>query len=579
MASVGRFATESVTGQAAILLVMLISALFLVVAFGISAIAFNNLKILRNVEQSLQSYYVAEAGIEDTLLRIIDADLNYEEANIVTLGGHTATTNVAPSGSELIVTSQGDATNRIRTVSTTLRENTVGASFFYGIQVDDGGLEMGNNARVSGNVYSNGNITGSNGATISGDAVVAGGLDTDPQVEWTTQNADQFFATASTNRDIAQSFTATETGTLPQIALYLGKSGNPTNNITVRLTTDNGGKPATSSLASDTIAFTQVSTTPNWVTVSFSAPPTVTNNTKYWIVLDTNSNSATHYWNWRKDSPGAYANNSGSFTSNWGSGGAAWTSVNGDLAFRVWIGGNATGISGMTVGDATSGTGRANLFTNTTIHGSACPNQYCLVENPVRQNLPIPDVTVQDWKAGAEEAGVHNGTYTLTNGASATIGPLKITGDLVVDNNAVLTLAGTIWVQGDVRLSNGCVIQLDSGYGANSGVLLTDGVVQVSNNCSFAGSGDPASYILLLSDKDDLNSTVMDIDNNALGVIYYAARGQIHFSNNAVAKEATAYGIELDNNATITYESGLQNISFTAGPAGGWDILRWQEVE
>jgi len=43
--------------------------------------------------------------------------------------------------------------------------------------------------------------------------------------------------------------------------------------------------------------------------------------------------------------------------------------------------------------------------------------------------------------------------------------------------------------------------------------------------------------------------------------------------------EATGYKLKLDNNAVITYESGLINSQFSAGPQGGWEIASWQEVE
>ena len=84
---------------------------------------------------------------------------------------------------------------------------------------------------------------------------------------------------------------------------------------------------------------------------------------------------------------------------------------------------------------------------------------------------------------------------------------------------------------------------------------------------------------MLLSAKDAPTENVMTIDNNATGVIYYASNGRIKFSNNAAAKEATAYGITLDNNAVITYESGLSSVSFSSGPSGGYDIVSWEEVE
>ena len=45
------------------------------------------------------------------------------------------------------------------------------------------------------------------------------------------------------------------------------------------------------------------------------------------------------------------------------------------------------------------------------------------------------------------------------------------------------------------------------------------------------------------------------------------------------AKEATAYGITMDNNATITYESGLADMTFSSGPGGGYDISAWKEIE
>ncbi|KKT91018.1 MAG: hypothetical protein UW93_C0014G0001, partial [Parcubacteria group bacterium GW2011_GWC1_45_13] len=44
------------------------------------------------------------------------------------------------------------------------------------------------------------------------------------------------------------------------------------------------------------------------------------------------------------------------------------------------------------------------------------------------------------------------------------------------------------------------------------------------------------------------------------------------------AKEATAYGIILNNEAIITYESGLANVNFYSGPSGGWNIESWAEV-
>ena len=559
------------------MLVILVPVAVLI-GFSVNILTFANKRAATVFADSLQSYYAAEAGIEDSLLRLVDPDLMHSSDTNFTINGATATITTAQAGSQYTITSEGEDSNRFRKVSTVLQENTSGASFFYGVQVDEGGLIMSNNATVNGSVYSNGSIQGNSGARITGDAIVAGGLEENPQDEWVSNDTDQLFATASSNRDIAQSFIATESGPVPQVSMFLGKVGSP-GNITLRITTDNSGKPDTSSLSSITIPASAVGSTPDWIDIALSSPPDVASGTKYWIVLDYGNNSASHHWNWRKDSTDGYANNQGIYTGNWSSSSATWTSVNGDLAFRVWIGGTATGIQDITIGDSTSGIGHANSFTNVTIHGSLCPNQYCVVENPPRTNMPISEAQIQTWKAEAAAGGTHSGNYTLTNGASGTLGPIEVTGDLELNNSAILTLAGTVWVHGNVQLSNNCVVGLDAGYGASSGVLIVDGVVQVSNGCTFSGSGDPESSIMVLSDREDPNGTVISVDNNAVGVIYYASRGRIFFSNNAAAKEAVGYGISLDNNASITYQSGLQDLRFSSGPAGGWDIISWQEVE
>ncbi|MGH7926326.1 MAG: choice-of-anchor R domain-containing protein, partial [Candidatus Binatia bacterium] len=479
----------SQSGQAALVAVIVIMSITLAIAFGMTVVSFNNRRVARNIVQSSQSYYLAEAGIEDSLLRIIDPDMSYSPSNSLTLGGQTATININESGNDITITAEGDVNSRVRTLSTSLSKTTTGASFFYGVQVDDGGLHMSNNSQVNGNVYSNGDIIGSNGARITGDASVAGGIDSTPQVESASQDTDQFFATTSGNRDIAQSFIATESGSVPQVSVYLGKIGNPGNNITLRITTDNNGKPDISSLASTTIADSLVPTTADWVTASFSSPPNVAIGTKYWIVLDYGSNSATNHWNWRQDSSDSYANNTGIYTNDWASGSAVWTNVGGDLAFRVWIGGQASRIEEIIIGDSSTGSGRANVFVNTSIHGSPCPNQYCLVENLPREELPIAPETIQNWKQEAAAGGTHTGDYVLSNGGVDSLGPTEITGDLALSNGATLTLTGTVWVHGNVQLSNNCIITLDAGYGENSGILLTDGTVQISNNCVFSGSG------------------------------------------------------------------------------------------
>jgi len=573
-------------GQVALASAVFLFFISLAILSGLVSVASREVRNARVNLDAKRSYFVAEAGTEDVIYRIRRGK-PVSGVETYTLGGAQATVTITDvtDGKDIVTT--GIAAGAVRRISTSVREGTSGVGFLYGIQVSDGGLSMSNNARVNGSVYSNGNIVGSSGTVITGDAVVAGGIASSPTVEWPTHNADEAFATAATNRDVAQSFTATASGATARIAVYLGKTGAPSADLTLRLTADNGGKPATSDLASATIARATVGATPSWINIAFSSAPNLTSGTKYWIVLDYGTNNATNYWNWRKDATDAYAGNAGYTTSNWSSGSATWAAVGGDLAFRVWIGGTSTKIESMTIGNSSTGTGRANLFVSSTVHGSSCPNAYCIIDNPAREELPISDGLIQDWRDTAETKGGTcvppqcdaSGNLILTNGASASIGPIKIPGNLTVDNNAILTVTGVIWVVGEVQLSNNCIVRLSSGYGTLSGMIVSDGEIDISNNCVFQGSGQAGSHIMLLSAKNAPTDEVIDVSNGSVGVIYYAAHGLIHLSNNAAAKEATGYGITMDNNAVITYETGLGSTLFSTGPSGGWSIQSWQEIE
>jgi len=569
-------------GQAVLFALFIAFLVFVVAAVGFSVLVVTRSKIAREAGEAERAFTVAESGLEDAILRVrnlMQLSPNYT-LSVGTDG--TADVSVVSSGSLRTITSLGTVGSVSRRVEAQVRISTEATvAFNYGVQVGDGGLEMGNNAIVDGSVFSNGNIIGGNGAEILGSAIVAGGINDAPSVEWAANDADQYFATVSGNRDIAQSFTATSSDIVSRVAVYLGKIGNPSASITLRLTEDNGDKPKNSSLADTTIDASTVGNTPSWINISFATPPSVTSGTKYWVVLDYQQSSGTDYWNWRKDASDGYLNHTGKYTGNWSSGSASWTNVGGDLAFRVWIGGVPTRIDTMIIND-----GQANSYINTTAQGSACPNENCPIANPSRQELPISEGLIQDWRNIAALGGTcapptcsSSGDFSLSNGSTVSLGPLYVPGSFALSNGSELIVTGTIWVAGPITFDNNAIVRLDSEYGRYSGVILGDDVAQITNNVEFYGSGDPASFPMVLSAKNDPFGTVINVDNNAQGVIYYANNGFIEFANGATAREATAYGIIMNNNAVIVYDAGLADARFSSGPSAGWQALSWREVE
>jgi len=240
-------------------------------------------------------------------------------------------------------------------------------------------------------------------------------------------------------------------------------------------------------------------------------------------------------------------------------------------------------ISNCTVG----GSATYDTKTSCTIGGSETTPNPTDFTDPANLPLPITAAQITDWENEAAAGGVISGDYILTNGLSASLGPKKISGNLTLDNNAILTVTGTLWITGQIKLSNGAVLKLDPSYGSLSGVVVAGiggdasaGYIEIDNNSNALGSGTAGSYTLLLSQRNNSSSIAIKASNNATGAILYAGTGVIELDNNSGLKEVTAYKIHLKNNAIVTYESGLANAQFTSGAGGSWAIEKgtWRET-
>ncbi|HEX9722597.1 MAG TPA: pilus assembly PilX N-terminal domain-containing protein [Candidatus Paceibacterota bacterium] len=192
--------------------------------------------------------------------------------------------------------------------------------------------------------------------------------------------------------------------------------------------------------------------------------------------------------------------------------------------------------------------------------------------------LPIADSEILQWQNEADDGSpLGNVTVTNTNpGVDLSLGPKKITGELIVDNNATLELTGTLWVVGKVTIKNGAIVQLSPGYGTMSGMIISDNIVLLDNT-SVSTGGQPGRYLMYISTST--SSQAIEAKNGSQSDILYTNTGTIKLDNNAKPREIVGYRIELSNNAVVTYETGLQTAAFTSGPGGGWTVTSWKEVE
>ncbi|MFA5932168.1 MAG: choice-of-anchor R domain-containing protein [Candidatus Paceibacterota bacterium] len=563
---------------------MLISVIFflfisLAIISGLVSPTVREFRISNDLIKSRQSLILSESGGEDAYFRLKNAK-PIGSSTTLTLNNNTATTQIVDSGyNEKTITTLGNVSSLQRTNQLVLSTGT-GVSFSYGVQSGVGGFNMENGSSVTGSVYSNGNITGS--GTISGSALSANSpaLTADQSNGSGIPPYDVIFGNADATQDFAQSFQVSTTSVVNKVDLYLKKFSTPSN-LTVRIVTDGGGKPSSSTLASGSLSASLVSTNYGWVNVPFSSNPELIMGTTYWIVIDSVTNSSRYY--------SIGANNDGYINgiSKIGRYTVTWNNTSPstlDGFFKLYLGGLTGLIRGVTVGTGSTGNAYAHTVNNTTVAGTNyCQtgtgnNKACntSLADPTQVAMPISDQNILDWKAEAEAGGTYTGNFTV-NSTSASLGPQKITGNLSVTNNAHLTVTGTLWVQGNITISNNATVSLSPSYGSGDGVIVADGLVNIGNNSVFSGSGTAGSYLMILSTSTSIQAIILS--NNGGAVLLYAANGTVELDNNASAKALNGKYIELGNNSTVVYDSGLVNSNFVNGPSGGWSITSWKETQ
>ena len=184
-----------------------------------------------------------------------------------------------------------------------------------------------------------------------------------------------------------------------------------------------------------------------------------------------------------------------------------------------------------------------------------------------------PAIDLDLWHAQAAAGGVFSGDKTFPDNAIADLGPIKITGNLTVSNNAVITVRGPIWVQGNLNLMNNAQLALDPGFGANSTIIAADGAVKISNNGVVLGSGDSRSFILMYAGS--AASPAISVSNNAAGAIFVAPNGLISVSNNAAVTAAAGDSVSLSNNCVIDYVTADHDASDVVISSGEASIGPW----
>ena len=553
---------------------------------------------------SIQATQLAEAGIDRAVSELNKSAGSYNGEAETVLGDGSYSVNVTNiDANNKIVEAIGYVPNKqnpksTRTIKIQISKGD-GISFGYGIMAGDGGFVMNGGSRVNGTVYSNYDILLSGGARITGDAYVAGGTQAtaNQQTDCSDPNCTNYDfgkTISGQNRlDIAQSFRPNATAVINKVSLKLKKYGNPPN-LTVRIMTDNAGKPSKTSLTSGSLSSSAVTGTFGYTDVGFITPVSLTAETTYWIMIDTSSDN-TNYWSWSQDTLSSYTRGAPMWSANWQQNpNPTWTAITGDLGFMVYMGGVTTKIAG-TGSSYVDGNAHANTMTGDnssalqiakdayyqtqsgiTVRGSNCTsNQYCHPSSTDPQPIPMPisQANIDEWKDLADDQ-VQTGNVTIQWPCTTNLEKKKYVGNVTVQGGCSIQMDTPVWITGNFTLTGGSTVTLKSSYGITSGVIVVDGQVALNGGSKLQGSGTSGSYLMALSTYNHAVNPAIVVDGGNSSSIIYAGDGIVQLQGGTNIREATGKKIILSGGAIVSYESGVASPFFTSGPQGSYSVVK-----
>lgn len=584
-------------GQVMLLTSVFFMAFTLILSFGLTNPIIKQAKIAINLWKMKEGYYLAESGLEDIVYRVKN-NMSFGVSEVLIINGYEINTDMVDSLGGKILRTTSNLGGYIKKIEVEIKKGS-GVSFVYGVQVGQGGFYMSGSAGIIGNVFSSGEIVGGSSSYITGSAVSTNGSGVNLEQENSTPASPSnsvIFGKTTSEQDFAQSFKMSSSVNITKINLYLKKIGSPAN-LTLRLVKNSGGIPGSSPddiISSIPVPASITDMNYGWIEIPLPTNSYVLANTTYWILLDASKDSNNYY------SLGANADSSYvDGLSKIGEYKKTWSNTGYDGYFKIFTGGSLGKISGLSEDDrlkiGTDGVGGAYAHTvsytevggdikcqEDIFNNKSCDTSY---PDPYPKIMPVSEANIEGWKNTATAGGVINGDYTMSGSDIASLGPRKIVGDLTLNNSAILTLTGTLYITGDIKIRNSGQIKLSSSYEGNSGVLVSDGKISIENSAKIFGSGQDGSYLLMVTTSDCPNGSscggekAVEVGGSAGAVILNAQNGTINFSGSAKANEATANKITMSGSTILTYESGVAHTSFVDGPSGGFNIVSWKELE
>lgn len=360
----------------------------------------------------------------------------------------------------------------------------------------------------------------------------------------------------------------------------------------VRILEDSNGSPNKNNVLAQGVLYASLVTSQyGFAEVTFTSSPTLTSGQTYWLMIDTTSNT-NNYWSWSEDSLQSYTCSStppclAKYSANWQASNPVWSTISGDLGFKIFVGGVNTYIRGDNEVDI-GGDAHANTLIDLTIDGDAyfqtaqnisASNQYPGSPDPQALPMPISQANIDEWK---DQADTQIFTGDITN-CPTTLVSGKYIGNITLPQQCTVNVQSPIWVTGNFTMNQQSKLRLDSSYGTSSGVFIVDGLSVLNQHNKLQGSCaqdscSNGSFLILVSEfnsKDDPQQRyAIHLQQQGNTGVLYSNFGTIRVEQQNDLTEITAWKISLGQQLDITYDQGLAGTFFSSGPQGSFSVIK-----
>jgi hypothetical protein len=220
---------------------------------------------------------------------------------------------------------------------------------------------------------------------------------------------------------------------------------------------------------------------------------------------------------------------------------------------------------------------QGNIAYETSISGCTVSGTTSVATAPVM--VPLTTIDTPFWRNQAASGGVIFGDHLALHNTS--LGPKLITGSLIVENNASVTITGPLYVEGNIILNQNSSLTLHEGFGSSGTVVIAEQQIEFQNNTAMNNTSEGGT-ILFISTSNTLTTKenpAIALRNNGASIVLLAPSGMLRVVNNANLAAASAQSIHLDNNVVITYSTGLADSNFSTGPGATFELESWEHVK